>query len=995
MRRVNCNATLLTLVALLAALYWAAPAAAADPATQIRELTGAQTRIVWLRHKQWESYRGTVDAEPASGDGVGFSIMAFDTEGKGERELVPEGEHSNPLISPSGRHVIYSSRPRGAALNAREIHCVDWNGANNRRLGEGFALWPWRDPATGIEWVYAGNVAGANGEFVDRFQLDKPEARERLYTGRVSNRFTVSADGTRAAGEFPWPNAGMLYFRTGQVDRKNYRTGCNTYMSPDNSYFVTIMAGSHDLVTLYKPDGSSRDISVVPPGLKTVKDGGRGVMWNPKWASDARHLVVAGPFRNLGPDRADIWLGQFADDFNSIAKWVQVTDNDYMDVYAYVWVRPCDLGQFGGEAPYVVEVPTDRLGGEWEITYGDGTTGKATAIRHTYTKAGRFALVARQGQCELKGLVDVQPRKPPKVTGALLLDDTHVLVTFDEPVKSGRAAVIPKKPLPGLQVAYYVGGSLSSALYLDAMTPAKTGAVSVIDLAFAEKKEWFGLKFTGYIHVPKDGEYTFFTNSDDGSRLYIGNMEVVNNDGIHGTREVSGRIRLEAGQHPIRVYFMQGNGGATLSVSYEGPGIAKSQIPSQAFFRVEEPTAIDGAVVKLASGRAATRLYLDTQGRQLVAEFDQPLAAKETLVLEEVTDRAQVPNAVANPRLPVQRPSWPADTTGLVFLWKNAKAENQLWDPVSGGMRETGVSTAELRGAARFNRFGAAMAVGGALAPSPGSPERLMEGIKKTHQFSFEIVVASADLAQTKDTGGRPVSIFQWGNDWGEGLFWLLQEKNLLQVTVGGELRGSQKVFEMATLPDTKPHHLIVSYAPKRLAFYLDGKKVKEVDPSPASFIEVGTPPMRFAENGWRGQFEYLAFYNRFIEAPEAVKNAAAVAAELAQRKALPRIEVQATLVTKSKVPDPGQMAPYRNALIVNEYSVEKVLKGTYTGKTIRVAQWGMLDLKPTPLAAQAPGTSVKLVLETFADHDELVPELISDTLKEDFDLKLYTDVNL
>ena len=72
-----------------------------------------------------------------------------------------------------------------------------------------------------------------------------------------------------------------------------------------------------------------------------------------------------------------------------------------------------------------------------------------------------------------------------------------------------------------------------------------------------------------------------------------------------------------------------------------------------------------------------------------------------------------------------------------------------------------------------------------------------------------------------------------------------------------------------------------------------------------------------------------------------------------------------------------------------------KVLKGTYAGKTIRVVQWGMLDLKPTPLAAREPGASVKLVLETFADHDELVPELISDTLKEDFDLKLYTDVNL
>ena len=79
----------------------------------------------------------------------------------------------------------------------------------------------------------------------------------------------------------------------------------------------------------------------------------------------------------------------------------------------------------------------------------------------------------------------------------------------------------------------------------------------------------------------------------------------------------------------------------------------------------------------------------------------------------------------------------------------------------------------------------------------------------------------------------------------------------------------------------------------------------------------------------------------------------------------------------------------------MNDYRVGKVLNGTYAGKTIRVAQWGMLDLKPTPLAALKPGASVKLVLGSFVDHDELVPELISDTLKEDFDMKLHTDVNL
>jgi len=197
----------------MAAMLAGGAALAAEPAqgiaAKVLALTGAETRIVWLRHKQWETNKGGVDG------GAGFSIMAFDTGGKGERELVPEGEYFNPLITPSGRQVIYSAKTDGKL----RIHCVDWNGANSRILADGFAQWTWRDPATGIEWVYASNAAGNKGQFVDRFQLDKPEVKERIYTGRLANRFSLSADGTRAAGEFSWPNAGMLYFRTGQVDR--------------------------------------------------------------------------------------------------------------------------------------------------------------------------------------------------------------------------------------------------------------------------------------------------------------------------------------------------------------------------------------------------------------------------------------------------------------------------------------------------------------------------------------------------------------------------------------------------------------------------------------------------------------------------------------------------------------------------------------------------------------------------------------------------------
>jgi len=172
-------------------------------AAKVLKLTGAETRIVWLRNKQWETSKGGVDG------GVDFLIMAFDTGGKGERELVPAvpaGEIYNPLISPDGRRVIYST---GKNWKQNLMHCVDWNGANHRILGEGFAQWPWRDPATGIEWVYTSS-SFYEGGFVDRFQLDNPEIRERVYKGPVNQHFSLSADGTRAAAEVPWPNVGMI-----------------------------------------------------------------------------------------------------------------------------------------------------------------------------------------------------------------------------------------------------------------------------------------------------------------------------------------------------------------------------------------------------------------------------------------------------------------------------------------------------------------------------------------------------------------------------------------------------------------------------------------------------------------------------------------------------------------------------------------------------------------------------------------------------------------
>jgi|GEM_PF-1037959 len=89
----------------------------------------------------------------------------------------------------------------------------------------------------------------------------------------------------------------------------------------------------------------------------------------------------------------------------------------------------------------------------------------------------------------------------------------------------------------------------------------------------------FSIRYTGYIEIATAGSYTFYTSSDDGSKLYINGAQIVANDGNHGTQERSGTLTLASGLHAIEVLFFENSGGENLIVQYEGPSIAKQNIP--------------------------------------------------------------------------------------------------------------------------------------------------------------------------------------------------------------------------------------------------------------------------------------------------------------------------------------------------------------------------------------------------------------------------------
>jgi gliding motility-associated-like protein/uncharacterized repeat protein (TIGR01451 family) len=120
--------------------------------------------------------------------------------------------------------------------------------------------------------------------------------------------------------------------------------------------------------------------------------------------------------------------------------------------------------------------------------------------------------------------------------------------------------------------------------------PANSGVATQMNLGglagIAGSSVSYGTKYSGFINITAAGSYTFYTNSIDGSNLYVDGSLSVSNDGSHGATEIaSAAIFLSAGYHNIEVnYFKSAIGTSNLSVSYAGPSIAKQAIPASVLF---------------------------------------------------------------------------------------------------------------------------------------------------------------------------------------------------------------------------------------------------------------------------------------------------------------------------------------------------------------------------------------------------------------------------
>lgn len=140
-----------------------------------------------------------------------------------------------------------------------------------------------------------------------------------------------------------------------------------------------------------------------------------------------------------------------------------------------------------------------------------------------------------------------------------------------------KKAVSVKGVQPGLR---YQAFELkpTSTKDLQSITPVQKGVTETVSIIPLTRKENAGLILDGYIKVPKDALYQFYLSSDDGSRLFIDDEEVIDYDGLHGSDVKQGGASLKRGFHKIRIEFIQATGGIDLQLKLSTGGGEKEVV---------------------------------------------------------------------------------------------------------------------------------------------------------------------------------------------------------------------------------------------------------------------------------------------------------------------------------------------------------------------------------------------------------------------------------
>ena len=118
------------------------------------------------------------------------------------------------------------------------------------------------------------------------------------------------------------------------------------------------------------------------------------------------------------------------------------------------------------------------------------------------------------------------------------------------------------------------------------LTPVSQGKTQIPDLSMAPASQSFGVAFTGCFHAARSGQYTFTLDSDTGAMLFLHDIRVIDEPLKNPPGKISGSVRLQAGWHPLRLYYRHdGTGGQPhLELACQQNGTGEYELSSEVFW---------------------------------------------------------------------------------------------------------------------------------------------------------------------------------------------------------------------------------------------------------------------------------------------------------------------------------------------------------------------------------------------------------------------------
>ena len=193
-------------------------------------------------------------------------------------------------------------------------------------------------------------------------------------------------------------------------------------------------------------------------------------------------------------------------------------------------------------------------------------------VRWLFDKSGKYtiaplfnlALLAEEEELRLKKLAEEEARKKAGQDAEKPAVKAH---PTDTPLGHGVSVRV-----------YQIGAGMSKLHKLVAgQTPNWSHVIPVLDLRtergdFGKATDEFITHVDGFLEVPADGEYAFQLISDDGSKLFIDDKEVIDHDGLHGPTGKEGTVTLTKGRHKLFVEHFEQGGGEQLTLNWRPPG---------------------------------------------------------------------------------------------------------------------------------------------------------------------------------------------------------------------------------------------------------------------------------------------------------------------------------------------------------------------------------------------------------------------------------------